>query len=242
MTIRLEVCIDDVSGLAACVAGGADRVELCSALDLGGLTPSPGLLSAASKSPVPVRAMIRPRAGDFVYAAAEMDVMLADIEAVRAADLAGVVLGATTAEGELDIAALARLVEAAGHLGKTLHRAVDLLRDPVAAVDIAVHLGFDCILTSGGALAAEAGAAAIAAMVERAAGRIDIMAGSGVRPENAAAIYRDTRAHWLHSSCGRAEANGHDIRRFGFGSAERRLTDADRIRTLKAAAMSGELL
>ena len=242
MTIRLEVCIDDVSGLAACAEGGADRVELCSALDLGGLTPSPGLMSAASKSPVPVRAMIRPRAGDFLYTAAEMDVMLADIAAVRAAGLAGVVLGATTAENQLDIAALARLVEAAGHLGKTLHRAVDLLPDPVAAVDIAVHLGFDCILTSGGALTAEAGAAVIAAMVEHAAGRIDIMAGSGVRPENAAAIYRDTRAHWLHSSCGRAETNSDDIRRFGFGPTERRLTDAGRIRTLKAATMSGDLL
>ncbi|CAI9401026.1 Copper homeostasis protein CutC [Pleomorphomonas sp. T1.2MG-36] len=240
MTIRLEVCMDDVSGLAACAAGGADRIELCSALDLGGLTPSPGLISAASKSTVPVRAMIRPRAGDFVFTDAEMDVMLADIAAVRAAGLAGVVLGATTAENELDIAALARLVDAAGHLGKTLHRAVDLLPDPVTAVDITIHLGFDCILTSGGALSAEAGAAVIAAMVERAAGRIDIMAGSGVRPENAAAIHRDTRAHWLHSSCGRTEANGEDIRHFGFGPDERRLTDADRIRTLKAAATSGD--
>jgi len=239
MTIRLEVCIDDVSGLAACAEGGADRVELCSALDLGGLTPSPGLISAASKSTVPVRAMIRPRAGDFVFTAAEMDVMLADIAAVRAAGLAGVVLGATTAENELDIVALARLVEAAGHLGKTLHRAVDLLPDPVTAVDIAIHLGFDCILTSGGALSADVGAAVIAAMVEHAAGRIDIMAGSGVRPDNAAAIYRETHAHWLHSSCGRAEANGDDIRRFGFGAAERRLTDAGRVRTLKATAVSG---
>lgn len=240
MTIRLEVCIDDVSGLAACAAGGADRVELCSALDLGGLTPSPGLISAAAKSTVPVRAMIRPRAGDFRFTDAEVDVMLADIAAVRAAGLAGVVLGATTAGNELDVSVLARLVEAAGDLGKTLHRAVDLLPDPVTAVDMAVHLGFDCILSSGGALAAEEGAAVIAAMVERAAGRIDIMAGSGVRPENAAAIYRDTRVHWLHSSCGRAEANGDDIRRFGFGPAERRLTDAGRIRTLKAVAVSGE--
>lgn len=242
MTIRLEVCIDDVAGLAACAAGGADRVELCSALDLGGLTPSPGLISAAAKSTVPVRAMIRPRAGDFRYTDAEVDVMLADIVAVREAGLAGVVLGATTGENALDIAVLARLVEAAGPLGKTLHRAVDLLPDPVTAVDIAVDLGFDCILTSGGALAAETGAAVIAAMVERAAGRIDIMAGSGVRPESASAIHRNTRVPWLHSSCGRAEANGDDIRHFGFGPSERRLTDIDRIRTLKAAAMSGEPL
>jgi len=240
MTVRLEVCIDDVAGLNASAIGGADRVELCSALDLGGLSPSPGLIAAAAKSSVPVRAMIRPRAGDFHFTEAEVGVMLADIAAVRAAGLAGVVLGAMTARNELDRPILMRLVAAAGGLGKTLHRAIDLLPDPVAAVDLAVDLGFDCILTSGGALTAEAGAAAIAAMVERAAGRIDIMAGSGVRPENAAAIGSATGADWLHSSCTRAEANGGDIRRFGFGPAERRFTDPDRIRTLKAAAIPGE--
>ena len=240
MTVCLEVCIDDVLSLDACAAGRADRIELCSALDLGGLTPSPGLIAAAAKSALPARAMIRPRAGDFCFAAAEVDVMLADIAAVQAAGLSGVVLGAMTADNELDRALLTRLVAAAGNLGKTLHRAVDLLSDPVAAVDLAVELGFDCILTSGGALTAEAGSAVIAAMVERAAGRIDIMAGSGVRPENAAAIHRATRAGWLHSSCTRAEANGKDIRRFGFGPAERRLADPDRIRTLRAAAVSGE--
>ncbi|MBS1167824.1 MAG: copper homeostasis protein CutC [Proteobacteria bacterium] len=240
MTVRLEVCIDDVLSLDACAIGGADRIELCSALDLGGLTPSPGLMAAAAKSPLPARAMIRPRAGDFCFSEAEVGVMLADIAAVRAAGLAGVVLGATTAMNELDRSMLARLVAAAGDLGKTLHRAIDLLPDPVAAVDLAVELGFDCILTSGGALTAEAGAAAIAAMVERAAGRINIMAGSGVRTENAAAIRRLTHADWLHSSCSRAIANGTEIRRFGFGPAERRLADPNRIRALKAAAISGE--
>jgi len=242
MTVHIEVCIDDVLSLKACTKGDADRIELCSALDLGGLTPSPGLIAAASKVAVPSRAMIRPRAGDFCFTEEEAEVMLADIAAVRAAGLAGVVLGATTAENDLDRALLTRLVAAADGLSKTLHRAVDLLPDPVSAVDLAVDLGFDCILTSGGALTAEAGAPVIAAMVERAAGRIDIMAGSGVRPENAAAIRRATRADWLHSSCTRAEANGSDIRRFGFGPAERRLADPDRIRALKAAAISGEPL
>lgn len=242
MTVHLEVCIDDIASLEACANGGADRVELCSALDLGGLTPSPGLIAVAAKSPVPVRAMIRPRAGDFCFTEAEADVMLADIAAIRAVGLAGVVLGATTAMNELDRALLTRLVAAADGLGKTLHRAVDLLADPVVAVDLAIDLGFDCILTSGGALTAEAGAAAIAAMVKRAAGRIDIMAGSGVRPENAAAIRRATRVDWLHSSCSRAMANGSDIRHFGFGPVERRVADPDRIRTLKAAVISGEPL
>lgn len=240
MTVHIEVCIDDVLSIGACIEGGADRIELCSALDLGGLTPSPGLIAAAAKCSLPSRAMIRPRAGDFCFDEAEVGVMLADIAAVRAAGLAGVVLGATTTNHQLDRSVLMRLVTAAGDLGKTLHRAVDLLPDPVAAVDFAIDLGFDCILTSGGALTAEAGATMIAAMVERAAGRIDIMAGSGVRPDNAGAIRRATRADWLHSSCARAVANGSDIRHFGFGSAERRLADSDRIRALKAAAISGE--
>ncbi|WP_370673809.1 copper homeostasis protein CutC [Pleomorphomonas sp. PLEO] len=240
MTVHLEVCIDDVASLDACAKGGADRIELCSALDLGGLTPSPGLIAAAAKSALPVRAMIRPRAGDFRFTEAEVDVMLADIAAVRAAGLSGVVLGAMTADNELDRLLLTRLVAAAGDLGKTLHRAVDLLPDPVTAVDLAIDLGFDCILTSGGALTAEAGASVIAAMVARSAGRIDIMAGSGVRPENAAAIRCAARVGWLHSSCARAEANGGDIRHFGFGPAERRLTAPDLVRTLKAAATSGD--
>lgn len=240
MTVRLEVCIDDVLSLNACAEGGAHRIELCSALDLGGLTPSPGLMAAATKSALPARAMIRPRAGDFCFSEAEVGVMLADIAAVRSAGLAGVVLGATNADHQLDRSVLAQLVAAADGLDKTLHRAVDLLSDPVAAVDAAIELGFDCILTSGGALTAEAGAAVIAAMVERAAGRIDIMAGSGVRPENAASIRRATRANWLHSSCSRATANESEIRRFGFGPAERRLADPDRIQALKAAANFGD--
>ncbi len=242
MTVHIEVCIDDVLSLEACVAGGADRIELCSALDLGGLTPSPGLIAAASKCALPSRAMIRPRAGDFCFTEQEVSVMLADIAAVRAVGLAGVVLGATDADHRLDQTVLARLVAAAEGLGKTLHRAVDLLPDPVTAVDLAIELGFDCILTSGGELTAEAGAPVIAAMVERAAGRIDIMAGSGVRPENAEAIHRATRADWLHSSCSRAMTNDNEIRRFGFGAAERRLADPARIQALKAAAFSGESL
>ena len=113
MTVHIEVCIDDVLSLKACTKGDADRIELCSALDLGGLTPSPGLIAAASKVAVPSRAMIRPRAGDFCFTEEEAEVMLADIAAVRAAGLAGVVLGATTAENDLDRALLTRLVAAA---------------------------------------------------------------------------------------------------------------------------------
>lgn len=232
---RLEICIDDVAGLDACRDGGADRIELCAALDLGGLTPSPGLIAAAGRSPVPARAMIRPRAGDFRFSEAEVALMLDDIAAVRGAGLSGVVLGAAAADDRLDLPTLTRLVAAAGSLGKTLHRVVDTLHDPLAAVDQAIELGFDCILTSGGALRAEGGADIIAAMAERAAGRIDIMAGSGVRAANAADIRRLTGVGWLHSSCAGSRPNTGETVRLGFGPHDRRFTDPDRIRALKAA-------
>ncbi|RVJ14613.1 copper homeostasis protein CutC, partial [Sinorhizobium medicae] len=115
--ILLEVCVDDPDGLEAAVAGGADRVELCSALCAGGLTPSPGLMSAAGMPPVPVYAMIRPRAGDFVYDAADLEVMRRDIDAARAAGLAGVVLGASRADGRLDARMLTKLAGHAAGMG-----------------------------------------------------------------------------------------------------------------------------
>lgn len=236
MTIRIEICTDDVAGIEAAAEGGADRVELCSGLDLGGLTPSPGLIAAAARASLPVRAMIRPRAGDFRFSEPEIDAMLADIAAVRAAGLSGVVLGASTADDTLDLAVLGRLVAAAGDLGKTLHRVVDTLHDPLAAVDQAVDLGFDCILTSGGALRAEGGTDVIAAMVARAAGRIAIMAGSGVKATNAAVILKATGADWLHSSCAGLKPNTGETVRLGFGPMDRRYTDPDRIRALRAAA------
>lgn len=235
MTARIEICIDDVAGLDACRDGGADRVELCSALDLGGLTPSPGVITAAARLAIPVRAMIRPRAGDFHFSEAEIGVMLDEIAAVRAAGLEGVVLGASTRDDQLDLETLKRLIAATGSLGKTLHRVVDTFHDPLTAVDQAIDLGFDCILTSGGALRAEGGTDIIAAMVARAAGRIEIMAGSGVKAGNAAEIRRLTGVTWLHSSCAGTTPNTGETVRLGFGPNDRRFTDPERIRALRAA-------
>ena len=109
MRITLEVCVDTPEGFEAAVAGGADRIELCAALDLGGLTPSPGLMALAAKASTPVYAMIRPRAGDFVFGLGDEAAMLGDIDAVRSAGLAGVVIGANLADGRLDVALLERL-------------------------------------------------------------------------------------------------------------------------------------
>jgi copper homeostasis protein len=150
MTALLEICVADAASLEAAIEGGADRIELCSALELGGLTPSPGLMRLAAQAPIPVYAMIRPRAGDFVFSAREGEIMLADIEAVGGAGLAGVVLGASLPDGRLDEALLSRLHGHARGLGTTLHRAFDLVPDRPAALEAAIALGFERILTSGG--------------------------------------------------------------------------------------------
>jgi copper homeostasis protein len=198
--IRLEVCIDSPEGLARAIAGGADRIELCAALPLGGLTPSPGLMRLAAAAPVPVYAMIRPREGDFLFTPAEADVMHADIRAAREIGLAGVVLGAATRDGGLDGPLLAGLMAEAGGMGTTLHRVVDTLADPEAALAEAIALGFERILTSGGASSALAGAAAIRRLHGLAAGRIGIMAGGGVRAANAIELLQRTGVDELHGS------------------------------------------
>jgi copper homeostasis protein len=197
----LEVCVDSPAGLAAALAGGADRIELCSALALSGLTPSPGLMALATQAPAPVYAMIRPRPGDFVYAARELDAMRRDIDAVRAAGLAGVVFGATTRTGAPDEAALAMLIGHAAGLGATLHRAFDLAPDLEAALEMAVGLGFERVLTSGGEVTALAGAAGIAKLVSQAAERIGVMAGAGVSAATVAEVIRLTGVAEVHASC-----------------------------------------
>ncbi|MDC7676714.1 copper homeostasis protein CutC [Asticcacaulis machinosus] len=199
-TIRLEICVDSPAGFIAAVEGGADRIELCLALGVGGLTPSPGLIELARLSPVPTRAMIRPRAGDFVYGRHDLDAMRRDIDAVHQAGLAGIVIGANRPDGHLDEATLMQLRHHASGLEIALHRAIDLTPDPVAAVDIAVELGFNSILTSGGGVSAVDGQSVISAMVERAAGRIEVMAGSGITPDNAAEIITTTGVRAIHAS------------------------------------------
>lgn len=176
----LEICVDTPGDFDLALAAGVDRIELCSALGLGGLTPTPGLIRHAASSPVPVYAMIRPRAGNFCFSNSEVDVMMDEIQHVRDAGLAGVVLGASDGHGALDEPVLSVLCQAAQGLGQTLHRVVDTITDPVTAVLTAQKLGFERILTSGGAPKAIEGQAVIGRMIETASNDIEIMAGSGV--------------------------------------------------------------
>lgn len=234
MGLILEVCVDTAAGLMEAVAGGADRVELCAALALGGLTPSAGQMADAGACPVPVMVMIRPRAGDFVWTEAEVGMMEAEIVATRAAGLAGVVLGASLADGRLDVPVLKRLVAVASGLDLTLHRAIDLAPDMAEALEVAIGLGFRRILTSGGEKTADAGAARIAALVTQAAGRISIMPGSGVNPANAPML-RGLGIAELHASCSVQHLATGKLVEMGFGPGVVRQTSADQVRALRLA-------
>ncbi len=198
--ILLEVCVDTPAGLAAAIAGGADRIELCAALALQGLTPAPGLMAQAASAPIPIYPMIRPRNGDFCYDERDVDAIKRDIDAVRAYGLAGVVIGANRPDGALDLPVLQTLVAHAQGLGMSLHRSFDLVPDQAEALEIAVEMGFERVLTSGGALTAQAGAEQSAALVEQAAGRIGILAGAGVKPGNVAELVRRTGVREVHGS------------------------------------------
>ena len=232
--MTLEVCVDTAEGLAQAVAGGADRIELCAALAVGGLTPSAGLMALAAGCGVPVVAMIRPRAGDFVWSEVEVGMMEAEIAAVRAAGLAGVVLGASLPDGRLNVPVLRRLVAAAAGLELVLHRAIDLTPDMSAALEEAVALGFHRILTSGGETTAEAGAARIAALVAQAAGRITVMPGSGVTPGNAAML-KGLGIAEIHASCSASTPALGRVVEMGFAPRVQRQTDAGAVRALRQA-------
>ncbi len=231
----LEVCVDDASGLEAAIAGGADRIELCSALSVGGLTPSPGLMALAAEAPVPVYAMIRPRAGSFLYGEADLRQMENDIRTVAGFGLEGIVIGANHADGRLDEGALARLLAAAEGLPATLHRAIDLVPEIDEAVDLAVSLGFERILTSGGEKTALAGLERIARMAARAAGRIEIMPGSGITLETVDPILARLPDADIHASCSSpGAAEPENVLSLGFASGPLKRTDAAKVRALKA--------
>jgi len=239
--IRFEVCVDNADGLAAALAGGADRIELCSALEIGGLTPTAGLLHMAAASPVPVVAMIRPRGGDFCFSDLEMQLMFSDIDAVAAVGLQGVVLGASLPDGWLDQRTLERLVNrAAGHgLRCTLHRAIDLCPDLAQATRLAVDLGFDRILTSGGARSAPEGLHGLQRCFRAADGRIDIMPGAGIGVDNLDLLRAHLPLTDVHASCSEPlPAPSPAVLAFGFDSGNRRQTSRAKVAALKAKLQS----
>lgn len=232
----LEVCVDSAEGLLAACEAGADRIELCSALELGGLTPSPGLLALAAKTGVATRAMVRPRAGDFVFTRDEQRQMEADIAAIRATGIEGVVLGASLADGRVDLDCLAALAEASHGLKRTLHRAFDLVPDLGEAIEAAIALGFDTILTSGRAETAIAGLGDIAEAHRLAAGRIAIMAGTGIKPGNVGTVLATVPLPAIHGSCSLpAPQDSVSAVSLGFASPGRRMTSREEVAALRVS-------
>jgi copper homeostasis protein len=232
--ILLEVCVDDIAGLEAAIEGGADRIELCTALAVGGLTPSAGLMSAAQRSPIPCYAMIRPRAGDFIYSARELDIMTNDIYFAASAGLAGVVFGASLPDGRLDTEALITLSNAVGTMPRTLHRAFDLVPDMAEAIELAIECGFERILSSGRAAAAADGLADLAEAVRLADGRISIMPGAGVTLDTIDAILERVNVKEVHSSCSSVvSVKDRQLVTLGFSKDMVRQTDVAIVRALK---------
>ncbi|MFC8303215.1 copper homeostasis protein CutC [Specibacter sp. NPDC057265] len=207
----LEIAVQDPDGARAAMAAGADRVELCTGLSTGGLTPSSGLVAAVVEAAGPgrVHVLVRPREGGFVYSSAEVGVMVRDVEllargAANGSGVAGVVVGALLPGGALDVAATGRMVAAAGGLEVTFHRAIDVCPEPEALVDGLLELGIARVLTSGCASRSIDGISVIAALAARVGDRLEIQAGGGVRVEDIPALL-DAGASAVHLSARRQE-------------------------------------
>lgn len=198
---KIEICANSAESCVAAQAGGADRVELCASIPEGGTTPSYGeIVMAREAITIGLNVIIRPRGGDFLYSSREIGAMLKDIEMCRKVGADGLVFGVLSPDGTVDKAAMRELMQAAGGLPVTFHRAFDHTADPFAALEDVISLGCARILTSGQQPSAEKGIPLLAELVRRAAGRIIIMPGCGIRENNIAGIAARTGAHEFHFS------------------------------------------
>ncbi len=199
--MKVEVCIDNFESLQIAERAGADRIELCSALALGGITPNAGFIERAVQyASIPIYVMIRPRSGDFYYSEYEVEIMLKDIYHARIAGAQGVVFGVLDKQANVDRQVLKALMKEAGQLGVTFHRAIDLASDYQSALETIIEAGCERVLTSGQACNALSGASVIQHMVQQADGRLSIMAGAGVNHQNVVQIVRQTGVSEVHLS------------------------------------------
>lgn len=235
MSALLEIAAGSLGSALAAQDGGADRVELCENLGEGGTTPSYGTLAVArDRLQIPLYVLIRPRAGDFLYDAAELEAMHRDIETCVRLGCDGVVIGALDADGDVDQAVCQGLTATAGSLGVTFHRAFDAARDQASALESIIALGCERVLTSGGRASADEGADVIAGLVRQAQGRIRVMAGGGVTAANLAALVARSHADEFHASARapRASSMRHRNDVLPGLSPDWSQTDAARVRAL----------
>jgi copper homeostasis protein len=206
--IVFEVCAETMEACIAAHRGGADRIELCSALSEGGLTPSHGFLrEAVKRSGLPIHAMVRPRGGSFLYSADEIEIMREDILHMKSLGVPGVVLGLLLPDGSVDVATTRELVQLASPMRVTFHRAFDSAPSLSQALEDVIATGCDRVLTSGGHDDVNAGAESLAALVKQAAGRIAIAVGGGLRLADAARLANFIGAKHFHASLRQKEAN-----------------------------------
>ena len=240
----VEACVDTVASALAAEAGGAGRVELCANLVEGGTTPSAGTIALArERLAIPLFVLVRPRGGDFLHDADEVETMRRDVEAARRLGADGVVIGALTADGQVDAATTRLLVDAARPMRVTFHRAFDAARDPAEALEALVALGVDRVLTSGGAPSALDGAAALGALVRQAAGRLTILAGGGLTPATVGAVVAASGVREVHVRGAERVDGAMRFRRAGVGVAKpyvpdefsRVVTSAEQVRAVVAA-------
>ena len=196
-----EVCVTSLEAAQASQRGGASRIELCSDLAVGGVTPPDSLLASVVRAiSIPVHVLIRPRAGDFVYTQEEFALMRRQIETARAAGASGIAVGVLLDNARVDVARCIELVELARPMKATFHRAFDETPDLAEALEDVVRTGADCVLTSGGAPDVFAGAECLARLCRQAGSRIQVMAGGGIRLRNLSELVRQTGIVRLHGS------------------------------------------
>ena len=197
--MKLEICVDSVESSVSAEAGGADRLELCGALEIGGITPGMGTIQSVLRNvSLPVNVIIRPRGGDFLYSDHEFDVMRRDIELAGEAGAAGVVMGILTSDGRIDVDRTGYLIECAGSMDITFHRAFDMTDEAFLSLEDIIKTGAKRLLTSGQANSAKEGSQLIRKLVDLAGKRIIIMPGGGLNEENIEEVARITGATEFH--------------------------------------------
>jgi copper homeostasis protein len=212
----LEACVDSPESAEAAERGGADRLELCGHLIIGGVTPDEWLYRKVREvCQLPVRVLIRPRFGDFCYSEYEFQMMEAQVQHFRELGADAVVIGCLCPDGTLDIERMKRLMDLAGDMEVTLHRAFDVCQDPYAALEQAIELGIGTVLTSGQESSCLKGQETLKALQEQAGERITVMAGAGVDAETIKNLYPVTGIHAYHMSGKMVEPSAMEYRRIG---------------------------
>jgi copper homeostasis protein len=205
----LEICVESVDRAVAAERGGAHRVELCTDLSSGGITPSAGLMQVARQNlSIPIHVLIRPRIGDFVYSPREIQIMEHDITMAKQLGMNAVVLGLLDDKRRVDVDRTARLVALAHPLPVTFHRAFDFCQDRSSSLEEVIQTGAARLLTSGGEARAMEGLAGLASLVKAAASRIVVMPGGGIGVDDIVPLLQRTAAREIHTSLRTASATG----------------------------------